>query len=112
MGTEPRGYAKSITERVQAGVELLDQQLSGWDQKIDLEVLDLGNCAVCVLGRLYGDYLEGVCRLDLFTDEAAAYGFDGVIVDGWEDGVGAYSQLTEEWRYQITGRRRLYDNPV
>lgn len=43
----------TITERVQRGAEWLDVKYPGWHDKIDLSILDMGSCNMCVLGQVY-----------------------------------------------------------
>ena len=62
----------AIKDSVQRGMALLDAKLPGWEEGIDLDKLDLWDCELCVLGQLFGDFVDGVLRLfrgnDLYAD--------------------------------------------
>lgn len=42
-----------IAARVARGAAWLDEKYPSWYSKIDLSILDLGNCTQCVLGQVY-----------------------------------------------------------
>lgn len=77
-----------IKERIQDGIELLDQQTPNWCEKIDLKTLHLDSSYFCVLGQVYGGYSSGLNILEI--DEGWEYGFD--IKNG-----GSYRNLNKEW---------------
>jgi hypothetical protein len=97
----------TVTERVAAGVALLDETRPGWERHINLRFLDLGDCWECVLGQEFAaehdpdhdsPFGYGVEMLSLdAVDEARRYGFDG---PGPE-----HAALTAEWRRVIEARR-------
>jgi hypothetical protein len=107
----------TIAERVAKGAALLDEKRPGWDAAIDLAVLDLESCRLCVIGQLFGAAYEmawagrwpdggwlgpfsyGVDALGLGPSLRAefAHGFDGRS--------GEYADLTAEWRRLIAARR-------
>lgn len=43
----------NVKERVERGAAWLDVNYPGWHTKIDLSILDMGNCNMCVLGQVY-----------------------------------------------------------
>ena len=90
--------------KVAKGAALMDKELPGWEKKIDLERLDLGDICNCVVGQLYPDesYITAVYDLlginsiiESTTDE---YGFSA---SEWRD----YPSLTREWKQLIQERR-------
>lgn len=103
----------TITERVAAGAAFLDEHDPEWWREIDLDALDLGSGARCVLGQRCP--LEGPSQFtrqseamsgfsweydeDALGEWVARYGFD-VSADDVR-----YSDLTAEWTRVITERR-------
>ena len=93
----------TIEERVQSGMGILDINFPGWEERIDLETLDLEDCELCVLGQQYGNFTEGYLRLGLnWLNVAAESGFNAG--DEVPDLDAEYEDLTEEWFTQIRGR--------
>jgi len=93
-----------ITERVQAGVELLDSQVPGWDSRIDLDTLDICSESSCVIGQLFGRYDKGLNALDLWGVRAPyELGFSRRLGEGGVDEV--FDLLTRQWRKVIEQRR-------
>lgn len=97
------------TIRAKAGAMLLDIVRPGWAQEIDLGSLDLGDCDVCVLGQLYGDYEEGAAKLFAVAgnpEEASKRA--GFNVPEWYGGRRpfTYSVLTDAWKIEIRNRQR------
>ena len=90
--------AKDFSAQVTAGMSLLDQQRPGWRSEIDLGTLDLGNCQVCVLGQIFGDYEDGLEALDI--SDPYKYGFNAVegmyaLTQAWKDALGKNKVLVE-----------------
>lgn len=90
--------AKDFSAQVTAGMSLLDQQRPGWRSEIDLGTLDLGNCQVCVLGQIFGDYEDGLEALDI--SDPYKYGFNAVdgmyaLTEAWKDALGKNKVLVE-----------------
>jgi hypothetical protein len=66
-------------DAVDRGVALLDEKVPGWRELIQVSRLAMSNGCRCVLGQLFGGYLEGVDALGPelpSISEDAAYGFD------------------------------------
>ena len=51
--------------RIARGMELLDRENPSWCDKIELKSLDVGNVGHCVLGQVYGEYIDGVGALGI-----------------------------------------------
>lgn len=95
----------TIAERVQAGCEWLDKIRPGWDRDIDLTVLDLSDCTVCVVGQLTdGESEAGIWALmaDYPGDSDDAW----PIELGFNDVEEQYEALTGEWYRVIRARRQ------
>lgn len=92
-----------IKERVLAGIEVLrEKHGDSFVDYIDCATLDLSDGAWCVLGQLYGGYVEGVrviCPTGLGSIDqdiwAEDHGFYLPLEEG-DDG-GEYEDLTEAW---------------
>ena len=68
------------------GMELLDRQRPGWENKIELDRLNQGNdtwledatgreCG-CVLVQVFGDYFDGIEQLEISGTDSEALGFN------------------------------------
>lgn len=60
-------FERFITRRmercVKRGLERLDDELPGWQKKINREELNIGSNSQCMLGQLFGDYPFGEAKL-------------------------------------------------
>jgi hypothetical protein len=99
-----------LAERVERGAALLDERRPGWWDEVDVGSLDLRQCDLCILGQLWGDYLDGrgeVVRLGYgyrAQEESIRHGFDvsrRIHADLHAD----YAALTDLWRAAIERRR-------
>lgn len=96
-----------IEKRVQQGIALLDEKNPGWESKIDLKILSMADCRVCILGQLYTEYSLGLKAIDICSRQEHSYGFD------WDFSNNSslyYSQLTSAWKEAI--RQRLDPGPA
>ena len=62
--------------RAKYGAEFMDHERRGWAKKIDLGRFRIENCLECVLGQLFGSYMEGRYALKLKDGESLELGFD------------------------------------
>ncbi len=106
----------AVLERVQRGFALLEEQYGpGWQEKIDLSILDLSDGERCVLGQVYDDqagewengYEIGLAELGLCGEdgdgEGVEYGFSSA---GEEEGfvrASTWLELTVAWRAVLAG---------
>ena len=108
-----------LSERIAAGIAILDEAVPGWKKEIDCETLDLSDCSMCVLGQVYGTYNEGLTVLtkrlikpgmsyakenDITNKFASDHGFDERAFN--EDGEvieGSYTfrDMTEAWEKEV-----------
>jgi len=99
--------ADTIAARVARGAALLDERMPGWDQRINLDRLDLHSPCRCILGQIFpassrdGGYWDGIKELGLASwgpdpGGAEAYGFTTA---------RNFQMLTAEWRRVIGARR-------
>jgi hypothetical protein len=95
-------------ERVMQGARLLDERTPGWERKIELEFLDMGDVHCCILGQVYDDlaYSEALDYLETNLMSGAYHGFD-------RDGE-SYSDLKQLWLKEIAKRQEeeLDDEPT
>jgi hypothetical protein len=88
-----------VKERVLRGIELLNEHIPGWEDRIDCQHLLLANADQCVLGQLFGDYEEGTSALELSTEDAVDHGF---LLSDYDGGAGInYTLLTHSWKQEI-----------
>jgi hypothetical protein len=93
------------------GAALLDEEVPGWADRIDVPTLDLGSCTLCVLGQLYPEhntlpgpdgYFLGLHQLGLSVYAGREHGFTsngaaGITLD----------ELAEAWSGEVHRRLRV-----
>jgi len=117
----------SVQQRVQKGINILDQVKPDWLDKIDLATLSISSLRSCILGQVFHDdevysgygagkrairaALNKVSPVLADNFSAQEYGFDGHYV-GHANGEDLLplEGLQEEWVEQITARRNQTQN--
>lgn len=51
-------YFQELRDNVDRGIEYLNKTEPYWFHKIDLEKLDIDSCMDCVVGQVFGNYIE------------------------------------------------------
>lgn len=93
-----------LEEKVKRGAALLDKVDPHWAEKVHLETLDMGDCALCVLGNLYGDYMAGLKKLADHVNVTFVSGIDyGFSVRRFD--CGEFANLEKLWCAEIASRR-------
>jgi hypothetical protein len=96
-------------ERARNGATLLDSEIPGWYNRINLKTFRILSPNHCIIGQLYqnedtdgvfGPFTRGLKDLGAY-DERVAYGFAMATSD--EDGES--KQLDAAWRTEILNRR-------
>lgn len=83
--------------RVKAGIAWLEENApEGWKGKIDLQKLDLCSQYDCILGQIYGHYLDSPSRAREHPRPAK----NGFAIDG-DIPYFSFSALTVEWKRQL-----------
>lgn len=103
-GTADLTVDLSLDVRVKQGVALLDEKCPGWEFRVDLEALHMGDECRCVLGQLYCEYIEGRDALSLSQDDAMEHGFDVPRSPRYAY-ESEYRKLTRAWAAAVEGRR-------
>jgi len=85
------------SEVVQAGMDILDENVPGWESRINPETLNLESCNFCVLGQIYGGYDVGKRALGVQNTDAC--GFEVESGDSRH-----YALLTRAWLRVIQKR--------
>lgn len=94
----------TIEQRVAAGAAWLDENRPDWMDRIFLNSLDVSDCTLCVLGQVYGGWMEAPD--DAKYDEEDEDYLSPARVRGFEKyGKERYEALTAEWRRLIESRR-------
>ena len=96
----------TLPKNVERGAELLDRELPGWDERIDLDRLDLGSTCDCIVGQLnpahahfkHHRYSKGIEALGVET-RPSRFGFNT-----W--GQQRFASLTAAWKRLIESRRK------
>lgn len=89
----------TIQERVQKGIEFLNEARPGWIDEIDLDRLYLGSPCNCILGQLFERYTYGLDQCKLAIYDGDNLGFDVPIEE--EQTTIDYDSLTKAWRQAI-----------
>lgn len=50
-------------ERVSRGASMLDRQMPGWAERINVGTLKIEGCTDCILGQVYGEFGKGAFQL-------------------------------------------------
>lgn len=99
----------SIEGRVSNGVSLLNEKVPNWLNRINLNVLDIYDHKNCILGQLYGSYIEGCIQLFVDYWKKSPEDWKKSIEDRSSNGLtGNYltcQSLTIEWVNRITELR-------
>ncbi len=91
--------------RVARGAALLDQVAPAWAHAIDLGALRLETCGSCILGQLFGDYLDAYRRIQMLHRYGGAhYGFDVTMEEFLGIRRNNYETLTQAWLEAIADR--------
>jgi hypothetical protein len=97
-------------ECVAQGIELLDSINPYWDEQIELDILDIGDCNRCILGQLYNHFLHGMGKIAKYINSAFRpdeYGFNIPAQFGdLETRERAYLDLKIAWTGALTERRQ------
>lgn len=88
---------QSIKERVQNGVDLLDERVPEWRNKVHAETLAMHDCFNCIIGQVFGLRLDGEFSqmIRKMNVDPFEHGFDAYVDE--------YKDLTKEWRRQLDG---------
>jgi hypothetical protein len=87
-------HNEQTMNKVRAGATVLDRTSPGWFRVVSLGRLDIKSLKNCVLGQVYGDYMDGLMVVfgRMHQQEATDHGFDALgseaarIVEGtWKD---------------------------
>jgi hypothetical protein len=99
--------AATVTERVGAGLALLDEQALTAVADVDLAWLDIGSSADCALGQVYGSYDRGLEVLGLSGRAAIDLGFTCAAGEHASQEVAdaQFAELTAEWKRALGERR-------
>ena len=96
-----------MTDSIREGTRYLDTHYPHWEEKIDLDTLDLGDFHACVLGQLHprGHFQTG---LNQAVRRGAPDTWSWSIRHGFlsTEGHYGYKKLTAKWRRAILRRRR------
>lgn len=96
-----------VKERVNAGVQLLDEHCPGWHEHINPDILCIWSIKFCVLGQIFGSYGRGVSRLQLMRPQS--YGFHIIQNEHspGDDVRDELKQLERAWKRHIRQKQAL-----
>lgn len=90
-----------IEDRVARGSTYLDKKRPGWEDDINLDRLELCDGRQCILGQLYGSYIDAAIQLGI-THQSRDLGFLCQHVDG---DVLKLELVANAWKRLINNRR-------
>jgi len=97
------GVELDLELAVNDGVDRLDAFYPEWPNEIDIDKLDMANGARCIIGQLFGDYLDGIntLGLDFFSEDDISHGFN--LPPGGDGTAPAteWRKLTDLWIAEI-----------
>lgn len=112
----PRSYFR---KQVLRAAKALDREQPGWEFKVKVDILNIGDHKCCVLGQLYGEYdlapetvkkvsgfyfpKHGFLALLMNISDSILYNVEYRIY---------YPRLTESWRRLITTRLKKQSQQV
>ncbi len=82
-----------------AGIAFLNVVNPKWVKKIDLKKLDLSSTNTCVIGEVFGNYHDGINKMDLDSSQAETLGF-------YLQEDNDYGLLTKTWKSVIQKIKR------
>ena len=93
-------------EQVQNGAKFLDMARNGWENEINLDILQLSSCYQCVCGQLFGG--EKTARsVEMHRSGMVFLGFALNEIFNRGESFKQYGLLTTAWKAEITRRRKL-----
>lgn len=107
----------TLEDRVARGADWLDTNYPDWWRTINLDLLDVGDCTVCVLGQLYGDFEEGARRfaqshgLDVFDHDTYGTQTDVAVEFAWQGGFDVIREI-ELPQYEYPRMNLLWDQLI
>lgn len=111
----------TTAERVARGIDLLDREVPGWLDRIDVDALDVAHPRRCPaaqatgLGYAHAVHVLGLDERTLVSLASAWHGFNAIPVSHTRMRAWSYvcsvpdelRQLTDEWRRAIVARRAV-----
>lgn len=104
---------KMANARVRKGAALLDKDHEGWHRDIqDMADVDMSMPDVCILGKVFGDYWDGLSIIfpddgDADSDgDAAMHGFNVITVNNEYTDEVTYQNLHLAWENEVIKRAR------
>jgi hypothetical protein len=58
-------FDREPASRVARGAAFLDEKAPGWEKRINTQILDVADPAVCVVGQIYGGWERGLRKMEL-----------------------------------------------
>ncbi len=98
-----------LPSSVANAAKLLDVELPGWANKIDVDSLDMREPNKCILGQLYNDYMIGIEKLDIDIDCTKETVFGGSLK---MENLAENKKLIDKWIVEINKRINRVVNDV
>lgn len=106
---------RKFEAKVKRGIELLDSTVKEWRGSIGTYPLYMPGCSTCVLGRVFGWYVDGLKSLGLMDGSESAieaevatkadnHGFtifNDAMPKDWDTLANEWNTLANEWKFQL-----------
>lgn len=105
-----------FAERAANGAELLDDMAGDWYCLVDPDTLDMRDTSLCILGQVYGGYMNGMQEIGAVAgiyltgdrDMQVKYGFDLSVDEYYHSDFGDFMWgLQSAWVAEIEKRNVL-----
>jgi hypothetical protein len=99
---------ETIAERVARGAALLDEKRPEWAAKVVPGRLRMGSFCDCVLGQVYGDYVDGIRQImndEFSSDESRERRISHGFTLRSADRTRSWNELRAAWLAEIESRR-------
>jgi hypothetical protein len=110
VASSPQGTSEgTIEQRVQAGIDLLNEYKPNWRGLVDVTTLDQQRPSRCILGQVFNGFIKGLNKLEInYTnaqgmERGADFGFCTYDDDHDVPYEDTYEALTKEWAKRIKG---------
>ena len=98
----PNAVVRIAKQRAESGAKFLDKTRPGWARRVRVTQLDITSRDMCILGQVYGNYVDATDKLNLSDRVADSKGFNTVYVGDYD----AQNPLEAAWKDEIRKRVR------
>lgn len=94
----------TVAERVDRGAAWLDRTFADWEDKIDVDNIEIRSSSGCIIGQLFGGWHQGFDHW-LGSDRFLAHSLGFVCCARGTESCGDVDKLNQAWRDYVIARR-------